>query len=59
MLRRWRSSRKRSQLELALDANVSQRHLSFLESGRAHQNREMILQLSEVLEIPLRERNCC
>lgn len=57
MLRRWRSSRKRSQLELALDANVSQRHLSFLESGRAHPSREMILQLSEVLEIPLRERN--
>lgn len=57
MLRRWRNRRKRSQLELALDANVSQRHLSFLESGRAQPSREMILQLSEVLEIPLRERN--
>lgn len=57
MLRQWRDRRKCSQLELALDANVSQRHLSFLESGRAQPSREMILQLAEVLDIPLRERN--
>lgn len=57
MLRQWRDRRKRSQLELALDANVSQRHLSFLESGRAQPSRDMILQLAEVLEIPLRDRN--
>jgi transcriptional regulator with XRE-family HTH domain len=57
LLRGWRSARKRSQLELALDAGVSQRHLSFLESGRAMPSREMILQLSEVLDLPLRERN--
>lgn len=57
LLRGWRGARKRSQLELALDAGVSQRHLSFLESGRAMPSREMILQLSEVLDLPLRERN--
>lgn len=57
LLRGWRGARKRSQLELALDAGVSQRHLSFLESGRAMPSRDMILQLSEVLDLPLRERN--
>lgn len=45
------------QLDLALDAGVSQRHLSFLESGRSRPSRDMILQLAEVLDIPLRERN--
>ena len=57
LLRVWRGARKRSQLELALEAGVSQRHLSFLESGRAMPSREMILQLSEALDLPLRERN--
>ena len=57
MLRSWRELRKRSQLDLALDAGVSQRHLSFLESGRSRPSRDMILQLAEVLDIPLRERN--
>lgn len=56
-LRAWREARKRSQLDLALDANVSQRHLSFLESGRAQPSREMVLQLAEALDVPLRERN--
>jgi transcriptional regulator with XRE-family HTH domain len=46
-----------SQLELALSSGVSQRHVSFLESGRARPSRSMILQLSETLEVPLRERN--
>ena len=46
-----------SQLDLALTSGVSQRHVSFLESGRANPSRSMILQLSETLEVPLRERN--
>lgn len=57
MLRRWRQWRKYSQLELALRSEVSQRHISFLESGRAQPSREMILQLCNALEIPHRERN--
>lgn len=57
LLRQWRDLRKRSQLDLALEASVSQRHLSFLESGRAQPSREMVLQLAEVLAVPLRERN--
>lgn len=57
LLKSWRGIRKRSQLDLALDAGVSQRHLSFIESGRAQPSRDMLLQLAEVLDIPLRERN--
>jgi len=56
-LKAWRQKRRLSQLELALRAGVSQRHLSFLESGRACPSRGMIASLSETLEIPLRERN--
>jgi transcriptional regulator with XRE-family HTH domain len=57
LLRRWRESRHLSQLELALDAGVSARHISFLETGRAEPSREMLLALSNVLDVPLRERN--
>ena len=57
LLREWRGLRKLSQLELALQAGISQRHLSFLESGRSRPSREMVLGLSETLDIPLRERN--
>lgn len=57
LLRAQRHRRRVSQLELAVDAGVSQRHLSFLESGRARPSREMILQLCETLDVPLRERN--
>ena len=57
LLRGWRQKRRLSQLDLALTAGVSQRHLSYLESGRAKPSRNMILQLSETLEVPLRERN--
>jgi transcriptional regulator with XRE-family HTH domain len=57
LLKTWRRKRRLSQLELALESGVSQRHLSFLESGRARPSRSMILQLSESLEVPLRERN--
>ncbi len=57
LLRDWRQKRRWSQLELALTSGVSQRHISFLESARANPSRAMILQLSEALEVPLRERN--
>jgi len=57
LLRRWREARHLSQLELALDANVSARHISFLETSRAEPSREMLLMLSNVLDVPLRERN--
>ena len=57
LLRGWRERRRLSQLDLALDAGISQRHLSFLEIGRSQPSREMILRLAEQLEIPLRERN--
>jgi transcriptional regulator with XRE-family HTH domain len=57
LLRRWREARHLSQLELALEAEVSPRHLSFLETGRANPSREMLLTLANVLDVPLRERN--
>ena len=57
LLRRWRTVRHLSQLDLALDAEISTRHLSCIETGRAQPSREMILRLAEVLEVPLRERN--
>ena len=56
-LRVWRERRGLSQLDLALDAEISQRHLSFVESGRSRPSREMVLRLTERLDIPLRERN--
>ena len=57
LLKTWRQRRRLSQLDLALSSGVSQRHVSFLESGRARPSRNMILQLSEALAVPLRERN--
>jgi len=57
MCRHWRQTRKLSQLDLALAANVSQRHVSWLETGRSRPSREMVMRLSEAMEIPLRERN--
>lgn len=56
-LREWRQRRRLSQFSLAADAEISQRHLSFVESGRASPSRDMVLRLSEYLAIPLRERN--
>jgi transcriptional regulator with XRE-family HTH domain len=56
-LREWRQRRHFSQLDLALDAEISARHLSFVETGRAAPSREMVLKLAERLEVPLRERN--
>jgi transcriptional regulator with XRE-family HTH domain len=57
LLREWRQRRNLSQLELALRSAISARHLSFIETGRAHPSREMILHLAERLEVPLRDRN--
>jgi transcriptional regulator with XRE-family HTH domain len=57
LLRRWRTTRRVSQLDLALDADVSSRHLSFVETGRSQPSREMVLRLADALEVPLRERN--
>jgi transcriptional regulator with XRE-family HTH domain len=57
LIRGWRQHRRRSQLDLALEADVSARHLSFIETGRAQPSRQMLLHLAEQLEVPLRERN--
>jgi transcriptional regulator with XRE-family HTH domain len=57
LLRSWRQRRNLSQLELALEADVSARHLSFLETGRARPSREMVMRLADELQVPLRERN--
>ena len=56
-LSHWRARRQESQLSLALGANVSQRHLSFIETGRAQPSRDMVLRLCDALDIPLRSRN--
>ena len=56
-LRRWRSARRWSQLELALRAGTTQRHLSFMEQGRSAPGRTMVVRLAETLELSLRERN--
>lgn len=57
LLRFWRTHRRLSQLELALDANVSTRHLSFVETGRARPSRQLLLHLAEHLDLPAAERN--
>ncbi|XOV84466.1 MAG: helix-turn-helix domain-containing protein [bacterium] len=57
LLKQWRAHRHVSQLDLALQAGVSQRHLSFLETGRANPSRAMVLMLARSLDIPLREQN--
>ena len=56
-LRQWRQRRHLSQLDLAGDAEISARHLSFVETGRAAPSRDMVLKLAERLDVPLRERN--
>src|SRR5882724_2154433 len=56
-LREWRQRRRLSQLDLALEAEISTKHLSFLETGRAQPSRDMVLRLAEELDVPLRERN--
>src|SRR4029434_7719751 len=57
LLRHWRTARHLSQLALALDAQVSSRHLSYVETGRSQPSREMVLRLADALDIPLRARN--
>ncbi len=57
LLRHWRGVRGRSQLDLSLDSGVSQRHISFVESGRSVPSRQMLLDLAQALEVPLRDRN--
>jgi transcriptional regulator with XRE-family HTH domain len=57
LLKHWRRVRRKSQLTLALEADVSPRHLGFIEVGRAKPSREMILLLAQTLDVPLRERN--
>jgi transcriptional regulator with XRE-family HTH domain len=57
LLREWRKRRRQTQLELALDAGISARHLSFIETGRSRPSTEMVLLLSEQLAVPFRERN--
>lgn len=56
-LREWRQRRRLSQLDLACEAGISTRHLSFVETGRAQPSREMVLLLADQLQVPLRERN--
>lgn len=56
-LREWRLRRRLSQLDLALDAEISARHLSFVETGRSQPSRDMVLRLAERLDVPLRDRN--
>src|ERR1700712_3324515 len=57
LLKTWRTRRRLSQLDLALEAGVSARHLSFVETGRSRPSEQMVLHLAEQLDVPLRERN--
>jgi transcriptional regulator with XRE-family HTH domain len=57
LLRYWREARRKSQLDLSLDSGLSQRHLSFIESGRSTPSRQALLDIAQALDIPLRERN--
>jgi transcriptional regulator with XRE-family HTH domain len=56
-IRDWRQQRRLSQMDLALDAEISTRHLSFIETGRAQPSREMVMRIAETLDVPLRARN--
>src|SRR3954447_2551736 len=57
LIREWRMRRRMSQLDFATEAEISTRHLSFVETGRSQPSREMLLRLTELLDVPLRERN--
>jgi transcriptional regulator with XRE-family HTH domain len=57
LLRQWRDIRGKTQLDLSFDAGVSQKHISFVESGRSMASRQMLLDLAQALDVPLRERN--
>jgi transcriptional regulator with XRE-family HTH domain len=57
LLREWRQRRRLSQLDFAVEAEISSKHLSFLETGRSRPSRDMLMKLAELLEVPLRARN--
>ena len=57
LLREWRAARRLSQLDLSLDANISARHLSCIETGKSQPSRTLLMRLADVLDMPLRERN--
>lgn len=57
LIRQWRTRRRRSQLDVSIEAGISSRHLSFVETGRSRPSREMVLLLADQLEVPLRDRN--
>ena len=57
LIREWRARRRMSQLDLAAETDISQRHLSFVESGRAAPSRDMVIRLADGLDVPLRQRN--
>lgn len=57
LLREWRTIRRMSQLDLSLEASVSARHISYIETGKSEPSREMIIRLADTLDMPLRERN--
>ncbi|HJU40413.1 MAG TPA: helix-turn-helix domain-containing protein, partial [Tahibacter sp.] len=57
LLREWRAARRMSQLDLALEAGVSARHMSCVETGKSQPSREMVMRLADTLDMPLRERN--
>eukprot|EP01035_Chromulina_nebulosa_P037698 gene37698-50892_t len=57
IVKKWRSQRRMSQLDLALEADISSRHLSFIETGRSRPTRAMVLRIAAHLDLPLRERN--
>lgn len=57
LLRHWRQARRYSQLDLAMQADISSKHVSFLETGRNQPSREMILRLTQAMDVPLRDRN--
>src|SRR5258708_4599330 len=57
LLRHWRNVRGRNQLDLSIETGVSQRHISFIESGRSSPGRQTLLEIAQVLDVPLRERN--
>lgn len=56
-LKEWRNRRRMSQLDFSLEAEISQKHLSFIETGRSTPSRDMVIHLTECLDVPLRERN--
>ncbi|HJT94465.1 MAG TPA: helix-turn-helix transcriptional regulator, partial [Mycobacterium sp.] len=56
-MREWRQRRRVSQLDLAIEADVSPRHVSFIETGRSTPSRAMVLRLAAVLDVPLRDQN--